>query len=62
MAGQLFLRGYERSDRVYRAMLARGYQGQLLTMNPHEMGRMDWIIGSICVGILAFLQVVARVG
>ena len=28
MAGSLFLRGYERSDRVYLAMLARGYDGE----------------------------------
>ena len=27
MAGQLFLRSYERSDRIYNAMLARGYSG-----------------------------------
>ncbi|HXV99701.1 MAG TPA: cobalt ECF transporter T component CbiQ, partial [Anaerolineae bacterium] len=32
MAGQLFLRSYERSDRVYNAMLARGYDGQFLTL------------------------------
>lgn len=42
MAGQLFLRSYERSSRVYQAMLARGYRGHLLTMNPHVMARSDW--------------------
>jgi len=35
MAGQLFLRSFSRSDRVYQAMLSRGYRGELLTMNPH---------------------------
>lgn len=30
MVGSLFLRSYERSERVYAAMLARGFQGQLL--------------------------------
>lgn len=30
MVGSLFLRSYERSERVYAAMLARGYQGQPL--------------------------------
>ena len=43
MAGQLFLRSYERSDRVYNAMLARGYTGHLHTMNPHELHHMDYI-------------------
>lgn len=42
MAGQLFLRSFERSNRVYQAMLARGYGGHLLTMNPHVMAQSDW--------------------
>jgi cobalt/nickel transport system permease protein len=29
MAGTLFLRGYERSERIYNAMLARGYDGSV---------------------------------
>lgn len=29
MAGNLFLRAYERSDRIYLAMLARGYDGEV---------------------------------
>jgi cobalt/nickel transport system permease protein len=29
MAGSLFLRGYERSERIYNAMLARGYDGTI---------------------------------
>ncbi|MDX1414173.1 MAG: cobalt ECF transporter T component CbiQ [Candidatus Promineifilaceae bacterium] len=43
MVGQLFLRSIERSERVYEAMLARGYRGELLTMNPHFMLTKDWI-------------------
>ncbi|MEJ7652035.1 MAG: energy-coupling factor transporter transmembrane component T [Chloroflexia bacterium] len=39
MAGQLFLRSYERSDRVHHAMLARGYVGEVRTLNPHRMRR-----------------------
>lgn len=44
MAGQLFVRSLDRSDRVYQAMLARGYQGTLLTMNPHQMRPFDWAV------------------
>lgn len=44
MAGQLFVRSLDRSDRVYQAMLARGYRGTLLTMNPHEMRPLDWAV------------------
>jgi cobalt/nickel transport system permease protein len=55
MTGQLFLRSYERSDRIYNAMLARGYRGQLQTLNPHEMKRHDWAVGA--GGILSLLLV-----
>lgn len=62
MAGQLFLRSYERSDRVYNAMLARGYRGQLLTMNPHRMDSADWIAAGVTVVGVVLLQLVARLG
>jgi cobalt/nickel transport system permease protein len=60
MVGQLFLRSYERSDRVYNAMLARGYSGQFLTINPHVMRATDWTTGALAVIILLLLQVVGR--
>jgi cobalt/nickel transport system permease protein len=60
MAGQLFLRSYERSDRVYNAMLARGYAGQLLTLNPHVMRASDWAASAGFVAILAALQAIGR--
>ena len=51
MAGQLFLRSYDRSDRIYNAMLARGYAGEMLTMNPHNMCTSDWVavVGSMII-------------
>jgi cobalt/nickel transport system permease protein len=60
MAGQLFLRSYERSDRVYQAMLARGYHGHLLTMNPHLMRRQDWLAGAAAVATLVGIQMIGR--
>ncbi len=42
MAGQLFLRSYERSERIYNAMVSRGYSGHIRTLNPHELNRRDW--------------------
>jgi cobalt/nickel transport system permease protein len=32
MAGSLFLRGFDRSDRIYTAMLSRGYDGEVRLM------------------------------
>jgi cobalt/nickel transport system permease protein len=60
MVGQLFLRSYERSDRVYNAMLARGYRGHFLTLNPHVMQAGDWLCASVAVLLLVGLQVMAR--
>lgn len=55
MVGQLMLRSLERSDRVYHAMLARGYNGQLLTLNPHQMRPKDWLLGLLGFLFLTFI-------
>jgi cobalt/nickel transport system permease protein len=60
MAGQLFVRSYERSDRVYNAMLARGYDGQFFTLNPHVMRAEDWLISVIALVLLLTLQFVGH--
>lgn len=60
MAGQLFVRSFDRSDRVYNAMLARGYTGHFYTLNPHVMHRQDWLIGGLTVFALVAIQVGGR--
>ena len=60
MAGQLFLRSYERSDRVYNAMLARGYAGHLETINPHELRRVDYLTTALVLMAILLFQVVGR--
>lgn len=61
MAGQLFLRSYDRSDRIYNAMQARGYSGHPLTLNPHVMQRRDWLAAAAIFLVLAALQFVGRI-
>ncbi|HWQ13227.1 MAG TPA: cobalt ECF transporter T component CbiQ [Roseiflexaceae bacterium] len=61
MAGQLFLRSYERSDRIYSAMVARGYRGEFHTLNPHVMRTRDWRALALAVGALVLLQAVGRI-
>jgi cobalt/nickel transport system permease protein len=56
MAGQLFLRSYERSDRIYHAMLSRGYAGHIRTLNPHIMTHLDWLALIVSIFILLFIQ------
>lgn len=39
--GTLFLHSYERGDRVYSAMVARGYDGNIRTMGMRRIGGAD---------------------
>jgi cobalt/nickel transport system permease protein len=60
MAGQLFLRSYERSDRIYNAMLSRGYTGQLQTIHAQRIQTADWLICAAAVTSLIVMQIVGR--
>jgi cobalt/nickel transport system permease protein len=60
MAGQLFIRSLDRADSVYMAMVARGYRGQLLTMNRHLMQPRDWQLAALAVLALVVIQLVGR--
>jgi cobalt/nickel transport system permease protein len=61
MAGQLFLRSYERSDRVYNAMLSRGYTGHLMTINPHVLRRVDYVTTALALVCILGVQWIGRV-
>lgn len=58
MAGQLFVRSYERSERIYNAMLARGYTGHIRTLRAHTMKPSDWRLLSLALGALVLIQLV----
>ncbi len=60
MAGQLFVRSFDRSDRVYNAMLARGYTGHFYTLNPHVMDGRDWLIFGLAIAALLAIQIIGR--
>ncbi|MCS6992945.1 MAG: cobalt ECF transporter T component CbiQ [Anaerolineales bacterium] len=62
MAGQLFLRSYERSDRIYHAMLARGYTGHIRTLRAHVMRRRDWLSLVLLIAALLVVQLIGRIG
>jgi cobalt/nickel transport system permease protein len=52
MAGSLFLRSIERSERVYAAMLSRGYNGEPLADQIVAVSKTDWVIGSLSILVL----------
>ncbi len=60
MAGSLFVRSLERSERVYNAMLARGYDGEIRALDepPIRGTSLMWLIISIV--ILFLLVIVAN--
>lgn len=43
--GMLFVRSFERTERVYDAMLSRGYNGQFPALVEFHSGKMDWLKG-----------------
>ncbi len=52
MAGNLFLRGFERSDRIYMAMVSRGYDGEVRAMPLPEVQPTQWIVLVACLSLL----------
>lgn len=55
MAGSLFLRGFDRSDRIYTAMLSRGYDGEVRIMPVPALSRGGKLVlysGLLLLGIL----------
>ncbi len=60
MVGSLFLRSYERSERVYAAMLARGYDGRLMTSPTAALNRQMIALGSLPVIVILVIQLMAR--
>lgn len=45
--GVLFVRSYERGERVHGAMLARGYIGQLPALDDRRARPREWIVAAI---------------
>jgi cobalt/nickel transport system permease protein len=61
MAGTLFLRAYERSERIYVAMLSRGYDGQLRALSARPLERAErglLIIGGATLAAIVYLAYV----
>ncbi len=55
MVGALFIRSYERSERIYTAMQARGYSGRLVHHGVRPLAAGEWLaLGLIGAGLVAF--------
>lgn len=55
MVGSLFLRSYERSERIYDAMRARGFDGTYPHLTTQRIGASAWLwFGLVLVGLAVF--------
>jgi cobalt/nickel transport system permease protein len=59
MAGSLFLRAFERSDRIYMAMVARGYDGEVRAAPLPAMSASSWLALALSLTLLAGLLALA---
>jgi cobalt/nickel transport system permease protein len=57
MLGTLFIRSYERAERVYAAMLSRGYEGQIRTTHKLRFRQADAYFGAV-FGVVLVLSYV----
>lgn len=55
MAGNLFMRAFERGDRIYAAMLARGYDGEVRVLSRPAMTPTQWLVLMGGLGVLGAL-------
>jgi len=57
MIATLFIRAYERGERVYLAMIARGYKGTVRSLGEVRSTSRDWVFASasaiICLTVLS---------
>jgi cobalt/nickel transport system permease protein len=60
MVGSLFLRSYERSERIYAAMQARGYDGELRFLGDRAWRLVEIVVAVALVFYIAGVQVYAR--
>jgi cobalt/nickel transport system permease protein len=57
MIATLFIRAHERGEKVYLAMMARGYTGTLRSLDNMKIVKRDWIFA--CISILICLAVLS---
>ena len=60
MVGSLFLRSYERSERVYAAMQARGYDGEVRFLRDNAWRLAEIVVAAALVLYVVGVQVYAR--
>jgi len=60
--GMLFVRSYERAERVYNAMRSRGYTGNPKTLVEFEIRTQDYLLSVFIIGFAVSLHIISFVG
>jgi cobalt/nickel transport system permease protein len=60
MVGSLFLRSYERSERIYAAMQARGFEGTFRHLSSHPVTAQAWVAFSAFLAALVGFELAAH--
>ncbi|MCX6035010.1 MAG: cobalt ECF transporter T component CbiQ [Chloroflexi bacterium] len=55
MAGTLFLRAFDRSERIYMAMVSRGYDGEIRVLPMAAVGSLSWLVLGLGLFLLILL-------
>lgn len=58
MIGSLFIRTYDRGNRIHQAMLSRGYQGMIHHQALIQLRRVDWIMISLTCLVVVLGQAI----
>ena len=58
LIGMLIVRSFERSERIYEAMLCRGFHGHFPVIGHFHLHRVDYVMGSLLVAAAAGVQVI----
>jgi cobalt/nickel transport system permease protein len=58
LIGMLILKSYERSRRVYSAMLCRGFKGRFYILGHRRFQVTDWLFVILCLSFISALGVV----
>jgi len=56
MVGSLFVRAFERGERVYQSMLARGFDGEIRTLSPCAFAARDFLFLALVAVVLGAIK------
>jgi cobalt/nickel transport system permease protein len=62
LGSSLIFRAYDRAERIFQAMCARGYSGSITLDYPYHLGKKDLITAACLTGILIAFYFMGQVG